>query len=88
LLATCLAVVATGIYLPFSPLAGVLGFTPLPAGYFAFLAIATGAYLLLVEVAKRHLLSRATQTNAIKTREANTWKGRPKSDAAQMAGIK
>jgi Mg2+-importing ATPase len=87
LLATCFAVVVIGIYLPFSPLAGVLGFTPLPAGYFAFLTIATGAYLLLVEVAKRRLLSRATQTNAIKTGEANTWKGRPKNDAAQMAGI-
>jgi Mg2+-importing ATPase len=88
LLATCLAVVAIGIYLPFSPLAGMLGFTLLPAAYFAFLAVATGAYLLLVEVAKRRLLSKATQTNAVKTGEANTWKGRPKSDAAQMAGIK
>jgi Mg2+-importing ATPase len=58
--------VAIGIYLPFSPLAAMLGFTPLPAAYFAFLAIATGAYLLLVEVAKRRLLSRTTQTNAIK----------------------
>jgi len=56
LIATCLAVVVVGIYLPFSPLAGVLGFTPLPAAYFAFLALATGAYLLLVEAAKRHLL--------------------------------
>lgn len=56
LTATCLAVVAIGIYLPFSPLAGVLGFTALPAGYFAFLAIVTGTYLLLVEGAKRLLL--------------------------------
>jgi Mg2+-importing ATPase len=60
LLATCLGVVAIGIYLPFSPLAGVLGFTRLPAGYFAFLAVATGAYLLLVEAAKRRLLAGAT----------------------------
>ncbi|HYA64549.1 MAG TPA: magnesium-translocating P-type ATPase, partial [Candidatus Sulfotelmatobacter sp.] len=66
--ATCLAVVAIGVYLPFSPLAGVLGFTPLPASYFAFLAVATAAYLLLVEVAKRRLLSRTTQTNAIKVK--------------------
>ncbi|HYA22723.1 MAG TPA: magnesium-translocating P-type ATPase, partial [Terriglobales bacterium] len=49
LMATCLAVVALGLYLPFSPLAGVLGFTPLPAAYFAFLAVATATYLLLVE---------------------------------------
>jgi Mg2+-importing ATPase len=66
LLATCLAVVAIGIYLPFSPLAGMLGFTRLPAGFFAFLAVATGAYLLLVEAAKRRLLSRTTQTKDVK----------------------
>jgi Mg2+-importing ATPase len=61
LLATCLAVVAIGIYLPFSPLAGMLGFTPLPGSYFAFVAVATGAYLLLVEAAKRRLLHDTTQ---------------------------
>ena len=66
LIATCLAVVVVGIYLPFSPLAGVLGFTPLPAAYFAFLAVATGAYLLLVEAAKRHLLHGATKKYATK----------------------
>ena len=66
LIATCLAAVAVGIYLPFSPLAGVLGFTPLPAAYFAFLAVATGAYLLLVEAAKRRLLRGATKKNATK----------------------
>jgi len=56
LTATCLAVVAIGIYLPFSPLAGVLGFTALPGAYFVFLAIATGTYLFLVEGTKRLLL--------------------------------
>ena len=56
LLATCLAVVAIGLILPYSPLAGVLGFTPLPKGYFVFLALATGVYLLMVEAAKRFLL--------------------------------
>jgi Mg2+-importing ATPase len=66
LMATCLAVVASGMYLPFSPLAGVLGFTALPAGYFAFLAVATGAYLLLVEAAKRRLLRGAFSNNATK----------------------
>jgi Mg2+-importing ATPase len=58
LMATCFAVVAIGIYLPFSPLARLLGFTPLPATFFAFLAVATGVYLLLVEVGKRFLLKR------------------------------
>jgi Mg2+-importing ATPase len=66
LLATCLSVVAIGIYLPFSPLAGVLGFTPLPAAYFAFLAVATAAYLLLVEVAKRRLMRWTAAKNARK----------------------
>jgi len=66
LLATCVAVVAIGMYLPFSPLAGMLGFTRLPASFFAFVAVATGAYLLLVEAAKRRLLRDTTQRNAIK----------------------
>jgi len=66
LMATCLAVVAIGIYLPFSPLAHMLGFTPLPAAFFAFLAVATAAYLLLVEAAKRRLLRGVTAKNAVK----------------------
>ncbi len=66
LIATCLAAVAIGIYLPFSPLAGVLGFTPLPAAYFGFVAVATGVYLLLVEAAKRRLLRPTTPKNAAK----------------------
>jgi len=66
LIATCLAAVAVGTYLPFSPLARVLGFTPLPAAYFGFVAVATGVYLLLVEAAKRRLLRGKTAKNAIK----------------------
>ncbi len=66
LTATCLAAVAIGIYLPFSPLASALGFTSLPATYFVFLAVATGAYLLLVEAAKRHLLRGKFSKNATK----------------------
>ncbi len=66
LIATCLTVVAIGIYLPFSPLAGVLGFTPLPAAYFGFVAVATGVYLFLVEVAKRRLLRGAIPKYATK----------------------
>jgi P-type Mg2+ transporter len=69
LIATCLGVVAVGLSLPFSPLAGVLGFTPLPAGYFAFVAVATGIYLLLVEAAKQVLFRRATAK--IATRPGN-----------------
>ncbi|MGB8030482.1 MAG: magnesium-translocating P-type ATPase [Terracidiphilus sp.] len=63
LLATCLAVVAVGTYLPFSPLANVLGFTPLPFSFFVFVAIATLVYLFLVEAVKRVLLLKATHIN-------------------------
>jgi Mg2+-importing ATPase len=58
--------VAVATYLPFSPLAGVLGFTPLPAAYFGFVAVATGVYLVLVEAAKRIFLRAETQKNATK----------------------
>ena len=55
---TTLLVVLIGAVLPFTPLAGVLGFTPLPATYFLFLIGATGTYLMLVELAKRRLMRR------------------------------
>ena len=52
---TALGVVAIGVLLPFTPLAGVLGFVPLPPLYFAFLGGATLTYLGLVELVKRRL---------------------------------
>ena len=58
LLAASLAVVVVGILLPFSPLAHLLGFTPLPAVFLVFLVAVTFTYLLLVEVAKRWLFAR------------------------------
>jgi Mg2+-importing ATPase len=61
LTATTLTIVAAGVLLPFSPLAGPLGFAPLPASYFAYLATATIAYLLLVELGKRLLLGRTSR---------------------------
>jgi len=54
---TTVAIVVIGALLPYSPLAGVLGFTPLPARFFLFLSVATLTYLGLVEVAKRYLLA-------------------------------
>jgi Mg2+-importing ATPase len=54
---TC-AVVAIAVILPYTPLAAVLGFEPLPASYFAFLTATTLTYLVVVEIAKRHLLAR------------------------------
>jgi len=53
---TTIAIVLVGVGLPFSPLAGMLGFVPLPAKYFLFLSAATLTYLAVVEVAKRYLL--------------------------------
>jgi Mg2+-importing ATPase len=55
---TVLLVVFVGVLLPYSPLAGVLGFTPMTGGYFVFLLGATGGYLVLVEVIKRRLMRR------------------------------
>jgi len=47
------ASVAVGIALPFTPLAGWLGFAPLPPLFFATLLTMVAAYLVLVEVVKR-----------------------------------
>jgi Mg2+-importing ATPase len=66
LLATCLGVVAIGLYLPFSPLARMLGFSPLPGSYFVFVAVATAVYLLLVEAAKRVLFRKEIAKSATK----------------------
>jgi P-type Mg2+ transporter len=48
-----LGVVAIGALLPATPLANVLGFHPLPGGFFAALAVMVASYLALVEVGKR-----------------------------------
>ncbi|HKQ87227.1 MAG TPA: magnesium-translocating P-type ATPase [Candidatus Acidoferrales bacterium] len=56
---TTTLVAAVACVLPFLPFATLLGFAPLPGPYFAFLAISTATYLLLVEFAKRRLFARA-----------------------------
>ncbi|HQQ62278.1 MAG TPA: magnesium-translocating P-type ATPase [Pseudomonadales bacterium] len=58
LVLTVLAIVATALVLPYTPVASVLGFVPLPASYFVFLSGATGVYLLLVEFVKRKLMAK------------------------------
>src|SRR5262249_42135073 len=50
---TTVLIVLVGMALPYSPLAGALGFVPLPVGFFLFLGGATATYLVLVELAKR-----------------------------------
>jgi P-type Mg2+ transporter len=47
-----------GAVLPLTPLAHTLGFTPLPAAFFAILAGLTVAYLLLVDAVKRRFYAR------------------------------
>jgi P-type Mg2+ transporter len=58
---TVLLVVAIGMLLPYTPLAGPLGFTPLPGLYFLFLIAMTVTYLVLVELVKRPLMKRYAQ---------------------------
>jgi len=53
---TTLAVAAIGAALPWTAIGNAMGFTPLPASYYAFLLAASTAYLLLVDLAKRDLL--------------------------------
>ena len=48
--ATCALIDAV---LPFTPLAGFLGFAALPVGYFLILLGMIATYVLLVEIAKR-----------------------------------
>jgi Mg2+-importing ATPase len=55
---TTLLIVGVGMALPVTPVASLLGFTALPASYFAFLILATVTYLALVDVAKRQLARR------------------------------
>jgi Mg2+-importing ATPase len=54
-----LVIVAVGVLLPVSPLAGLLGFTRLPLPFFVFLVVSTLTYLLLVEAAKHRFFSHA-----------------------------
>jgi Mg2+-importing ATPase len=53
LLLSTLVCVTVGVLLPFSPLAGTLGFTSLPLGLVAALAAMVPLYLLLLELGKR-----------------------------------
>jgi P-type Mg2+ transporter len=61
LIAASLGVVALGIFLPLSPLAGLLGFDPLPVPFFLALLGMIVVYLVLVELAKAWFFARAAQ---------------------------
>ncbi|APW41301.1 magnesium-translocating P-type ATPase [Rhodoferax saidenbachensis] len=59
---TSLAVVLAAMALPFTPLAGMLGFTPLPAAFFGLLIALLVGYLSLVEGGKQWFYRRHIQT--------------------------
>src|SRR5262249_387613 len=59
LAATVFGVLVLTIVLPYTPLAGALGFLPLAAPFFGFLAAVAMTYLALVELAKRWVLARS-----------------------------
>ncbi|WP_445153412.1 magnesium-translocating P-type ATPase [Arthrobacter sp. Hor0625] len=65
LLCASLGVVAAGVFLPLSPLAGVLGFDPLPVPFFLALLGMTVVYLVLVELAKQWFFSQVAQQPAV-----------------------
>jgi Mg2+-importing ATPase len=52
LIFTSLVIVAVGAFLPFSPLANLLGFTPLPWSYWLWLAGMLAAYVVLTQIVK------------------------------------
>ena len=62
---TTVAIVFTGILLPYTPVASPLGFVPLPPLYFVFLTAATLTYLFFVELVKRRLLRINRKSTAV-----------------------
>ncbi len=62
LVLTSMAVVATAMTLPFTPLAPYLGFSALPLSYFALLAALLMAYLAMVETGKQWFYRHQTNT--------------------------
>jgi len=54
------AVLSVGILLPFTPVAPVLGFAPLPPSFFAFLGAVVLMYLVMVETLKSRAGRRTT----------------------------
>jgi Mg2+-importing ATPase len=56
-------IMAVGIWLPYSPLASALGFTPLPALYWPIILVTLLAYVLLTQTVKSWLFSRGWLTD-------------------------
>jgi Mg2+-importing ATPase len=64
LLMAALTVVTVGAVLPATPIAGRLGFVPLPTTFFVVLAVMVVAYLVLIEVVKTWFFRAAPQPPA------------------------
>jgi Mg2+-importing ATPase len=58
---TTLLVVVLGTLLPYTRLADRLGFAPLSAAYFVYLAVAVGSYMVIVEMVKGKVMRRLLQ---------------------------
>ncbi len=58
LILTSLAIVTVGAVLPYSPLAGVLGFVPLPPLYWLLLAAMLLCYVVLTQLVKTWFVKR------------------------------
>jgi len=84
LVAAALAVVAIGSWLPFSPLAGVLGFTPLPLPFFLALVAIVIVYLVLVELAKTWFFSRPAQRSSVEVARGRGYPHRVTRRAARF----
>ena len=52
---TVLAIVFVAFLIPITPVAPLLGFTPLPLKFFGFLFLCIAAYLASVELAKKRI---------------------------------
>jgi Mg2+-importing ATPase len=69
LLLSIMGVVLIGIALPYSWLANGFGFVPLPASYVLFAAVATTAYLSLINLIKRWLIGPSLPTRVLQRSE-------------------
>ena len=56
---TTIAIMAIAVWLPFSPVASVLGFTALPAFYWPILLVTLLCYVLLTQSVKMWLIRKA-----------------------------
>jgi Mg2+-importing ATPase len=55
---TTILIMAIGAYIPFSPLAGPLGFVPLPPSFWLFLTATLLCYVALTQVIKSWLVKK------------------------------